>query len=249
MIEMACVAGNIAGVRRVRRILDIAWVRPLSFRRGDALVRTVLRHAGDNVECEIMSFDDDNDTVAHCECRLSYEPTVWSGDHGDLVAIPSLCERSARVERASDLYARFREHGLHYGPTFRTIEQVHVGDGYALSKLCLSEDSHSDAMQYLLHPCLIDGALQTVAALIHGISPGAIHLPFLLQEIDIVHTLPRICYAYARFSDDNRSDQGGVRKFDISILSENGSVLVAMKKLYVRAFAEAGKGMAPEVSA
>ncbi|TXH70589.1 MAG: SDR family NAD(P)-dependent oxidoreductase [Lysobacteraceae bacterium] len=249
MIEMACVAGNIAGERRVRRILDIAWVRPLSFRRGDATVRTVLRHAGDNVECEIMSFDDDNDTVAHCECRLSYEPTVWSGDHGDLVAIPSLCERSARVERASDLYARFREHGLHYGPTFRTIEQVHVGDGYALSKLCLSEDSQSDAMQYLLHPCLIDGALQTVAALIHGVSPGAIHLPFLLQEIDIVHTLPRICYAYARFSDDNRSDQGGVRKFDISILSENGSVLVAMKKLYVRAFAEAGKGMAPEVSA
>jgi polyketide synthase PksL len=237
LLEMTCIAGNIAGERRVRRILDLAWVRPASFRRGDIVMRTVLSPVGNDADCTIFSYDEDNEAIVHCESRISFDPSPRSGDYGDPVAIPSLRERSLRVVHASEHYERSQRHGFRYGPTFRTVEEIHVGEDYALSKLRMSELSYADDAHYLLHPCMIDGALQTVSSLVDGIEPGARYLPFLLEETEIIHSIPRSCYAYVRFDRENNAAQSGVRKFDISILNENGTVLVALKRLYVRAMA------------
>jgi hypothetical protein len=81
---------------------------------------------------------------------------------------------------------------------------------------------------------MIDGALQTIAALAGGAELTTPHLPFALDEVDIIHPVPQTCYAYAECADSHTRNHAGVRKFNIRILNESGDVLIAFKNLYVR---------------
>ena len=81
---------------------------------------------------------------------------------------------------------------------------------------------------------MIDGALQTIAALAGGVELTTPHLPFALDEVEIVHPLPQTCYAYAEYADSQMQNQTSARKFNIRILNERGNVLIAFRNLYVR---------------
>ena len=103
----------------------------------------------------------------------------------------------------------------------------------------MAEHLLADSGQFILHPSMIDGALQTVAGLVGGLETATPHLPFALDEVDIVHPVPQTCYAYVEFADSGEQSRGGVRKFNIRLLNENGDILILLKNLYVRALVKA----------
>jgi acyl transferase domain-containing protein len=238
-LEMACIAGNIAGDQRVRKIKDIVWVRPLIFRTGPQTLRTSLKHIGDSVEYRISSADDDNETIVHSEGRLGFsddwtKPDDAHADAEDRIPIQALKAQCARHEQAGAFYRKFSDYGLRYGPSFQTIQEIYADGAFALSKLKIPDHLKGDFDQFLLHPSMIDGALQTISALVGGSELAAPHLPFALDEVDIVHPATQTCYAYAEFADSRAGNHTGVRKFNVRILNESGHVLIALKNLYVR---------------
>jgi hypothetical protein len=95
-----------------------------------------------------------------------------------------------------------------------------------------------DFGRFILHPSLIDGALQTVAALIGGLESAVPQLPFALDELDILHPVRQTCYAYAEFAASPGKNQGGGGKFQIRVLNESGDVLIRFKNLYLRPLAK-----------
>jgi len=64
---------------------------------------------------------------------------------------------------ADDWYARLAERGLRYGPAFRVIERFAVRDGRGYGRLRLQHGLSTKG--HLVHPTLIDGALQCMALL------------------------------------------------------------------------------------
>ncbi|MFF2545519.1 SDR family NAD(P)-dependent oxidoreductase [Kitasatospora sp. NPDC058063] len=75
-----------------------------------------------------------------------------------------------------DLYERFAEAGYHYGPAFRGIRAAWLRDGEVFAEVVLPEPQHADAAGCVLHPALLDAALQ-IAALLPDQDGGA-RLPF-----------------------------------------------------------------------
>ncbi|MGX1773327.1 SDR family NAD(P)-dependent oxidoreductase [Nocardia brasiliensis] len=65
------------------------------------------------------------------------------------------------------LYAGLAEHGLAYGPTFRLVRSAHVGVDGVLARLDLIAlpQVSTPALPHLVHPAVIDAALQCFAAL------------------------------------------------------------------------------------
>jgi acyl transferase domain-containing protein len=241
-LEMACIAGNIAGERRVRKITDIVWVRPLSFRKGPQTVRTVLKYVGDSVEYVITSLDDENETVLHSEGRLGF--SIGRADTVDAegqVPIEALKAQCAKREDGTAYYNKFRQYGINYGPSFQPIQEIYIHDSFALSKLKIADPLKSDFNQFILHPSMIDGALQTVAGLVEGLGSATPHLPFALDEVDILHPMRQVCYAYAEFAGSREQNYTGVRKFNIRLLNESGDVLINFKNLFARAIPTAHK--------
>jgi polyketide synthase PksN len=234
-LEMACIAANIAGEQRVRKIKDVVWVRPLSFRTGSQTLRTSLKHAENRVEYAISSMDDENETILHSEGMLTFgNGHADLADADDQVPLQALKARCAEPEDGAACYERFRAYGLNYGSSFQTIRELYLHDSFALAKLKIADHLKGDFDQFILHPSMIDGALQTVAGLVGSLAPGTLHLPFALDEIDIAGPLPHTCYAFVERAGAHGQNHAGVTKFNIRLLNESGEVLIKFANLYVR---------------
>jgi acyl transferase domain-containing protein len=238
-LEMACIAGNIAGEQRVSKIKDIVWVQPLIFLTGGQTLRISLKHIRDGVEYTISSADDDNETIVHSEGRLDFsddwtKPARPWADTEDRISIQALKAQCGTPQQAAAFYRKFSDYGLQYGPSFQTLQEIYINGAFALSKLKIPDHLKGDFDQFILHPSMIDGALQTIAALAGGADSTTPHVPFALDEVEIVHPLSQTCYAYAEYADSQMRDHTGARKFNIRILSESGNLLIALRNLYVR---------------
>jgi len=238
-LEMACIAGNIAGEQRVRKIKDIVWVQPLIFLTGPQALQTSLKRIGDGVEYTISSADGENETIDHSEGRLDFsddwtKPAGAPANTEDRIPIQALKAQCGRPRQAAAFYRKFSDYGLQYGPSFQTLREIYINGAFALSKLKIPDHLKGDFDQFILHPSMIDGALQTIAALAGGGDSTMPHLPFALDEVEIVRPLSLTCYAYAEYSDSQMRNHTGARKFNIRILNESGNVLVALRNLYVR---------------
>jgi acyl transferase domain-containing protein len=244
-LEMACISGNIAGEQRVRKITDIVWSRPLSFRNGSQTLRTLLKHAGDGAEYEVSSFDEENEAVLHSEGRLVFRNSRGPADAGESVAIEDLKAQCAKPEAGAAFYDTFRKHGLDYGSAFQTIQEIYINPEFALSRLKIADHLKRDFAQFILHPAMMDGALQTVAGLVAGLESSTPWLPFALDEVDILHPVRQTCYALAEFADSHEKDHSGVRKFNIRLLNESGDVLIRFSNLFVRPLAHPVISRAP----
>jgi hypothetical protein len=242
-----------ASEQRVRKIKDVLWMQPLSFRGGAQTLRTVLRRTAEGAEYVISSFDDEHEQVVHSEGRVVFGNGLIKAAAAEERMTPqALKTQCSAPEPGSAYYDRFRALGLNYGPSFQTIQEVHVNHVFALSKLKIADERKREFGQFILHPSMIDGALQTIASLVGGQSPRTAWLPFALDELEILGPVPQACYAYAERADAPVQGYAGVAKFNIRLLNESGETLVKLRNLYVRPLAEpltSGHSSAPARSA
>ncbi|MFK3648769.1 SDR family NAD(P)-dependent oxidoreductase [Lysobacter enzymogenes] len=240
MLEIACVAGSLAGEHSVIALEDVVWNQPLRLAPGRRLVKTLLKAGQDGADYLIVSLDEDNERVVHSEGRIGYgHPRAHGRSAPAPVAVAPLIAGARRTLQGADCYRELERAGFQYGPGFRTIRQLHIGDGYALSALKLDDALLGEFDQYLLHPSLIDGALQTVLGVVGDGGAAAPHLPFALGSLRRLRSLTPSCYALARPSAASAGGPADVKQFDIQLLSESGEVLAALNKFYVRALRSA----------
>lgn len=240
-IEIASICGSLAGERKVSSIRDIVWVSPLSFRNGPQFIQTFLKPNGSGTEFSITSFDGHNESVVHSEGKLFFRhgsPHTKKVEH---IAISPLKAQCAAPQEGAHYYRLFQQAGFHYGAAFKTIQEFYVHPSFALSRLALADHLKADADRFMLHPSLVDGALQTVAGLIGKMESDVPYVPFAIDEIEIFRSLPPTCYAYVEHGDTTGSVHADIKKFNIKITSEGGDVLASIKNFYVRAFARMDK--------
>ncbi|NVO12146.1 MAG: SDR family NAD(P)-dependent oxidoreductase [Bacteroidales bacterium] len=236
-LEIACISGNIAGEQKVCKIQDIVWIHPLSFKKGSKLVQTFLKSNGNSANYQITSLDDDSNGIVHSEGRLFFQN---DRNHSAVVEksipIKMLKEKCSKPQDSVYFYDLFKKAGFNYGSAFRTVQEFYISDSFALSKLKIADHLKADFDKFILHPSLLDGALQTVAGLIGSVGSGTPYLPFAIDEIEIIRSLPQTCYAYVEFADSEKQIRTDIKKFNIQLLNEEGSVLIKLKNFYARAF-------------
>lgn len=235
-LEIANVSGNMAKEEKVSKIKDVVWIHPLSFRKGTQLVQTFLKENGNSVNYQITSLDDENEKMIHSEGKLFFENNRNHSDIAENMPVKVLKERCSKSLVRDHFYNLFKKSGLSYGMAFQTVQEFYVNDSYALSKLEIADCLKVDFERFILHPSLLDGALQTVVGLTGNTESGKAYLPFAIDEIEIMRSLTPTCYVYAELVDSKEHVQKDIQKFNIQILNENGDVLIRLKNFYARAF-------------
>ncbi len=86
-------------------------------------------------------------------------------------------------------YGAFEAIGLQYDSSFRCIEELCVGRNQVLARLAMPASLREDRAGFVLHPCLMDAALQASMGLfqennLNGNPQGAF-LPFALEVLEI----------------------------------------------------------------
>ena len=193
-------------------VVDVELRRPLTFDRAR--------------EMRVMVGGEDGDWELSSRPRLADEPLslhavarlVAAAEHPPA---PRPAEVEAVVGRvdAAALYRLAARLGLDYGPCFRTVRRIDlVGEGEALAHLDPSVVG-ADRDEYLIHPALLDGALQSLLALIAGGLPepaGVSFLPWRFGRVRLVAPFGRpICHARLRLTRIGaRSASADIALFD-----------------------------------
>lgn len=198
---------------------EIVWLKPVGA-AADAQVRV----AFDGEAFRLLTGDASAE-VSHAQGRLGDAPDP--APMIDLDAIRARCERS---RSPAWLYDTFASLGMQYGPAFRPVTQLACGHDEVLARLDLPAEGCNTGREFLVHPSMIDGALQACLALYDEANDGSTAVPFALERVEIFAPTTREMWAHVRA----RSAAGSVRKIDIDLADETGAVAVRLIGFSVR---------------
>ncbi len=221
------------------RLKNVIWARPVAV--GDHPVQLhigLFPEDSGEIAFEIYTNSDGNgaEPVVHSQGSAVLGPVVEVSPL-DLKALQAQCSRSALSR--SRCYEAFRAMGIEYGPGHQGIEQVYVGEGQALAKLSLPLSVFDTQDQFVLHPSIMDSALQATIGLMMisddtndkaSLKPV---LPFALQELEVFGRCTPAMWALIRYREGSKAGDT-VQKLDIDVCDEQGKICVRMKGFSTR---------------
>ncbi|MGG4453261.1 SDR family NAD(P)-dependent oxidoreductase [Brevibacillus porteri] len=241
-LEMARTAMEHAVGERVHgdtamKLQNVVWARPIVVGDQPVQVHTglVLEEDGE-VSYQIYSESDSNDA----EIVVHSQGNAVLTTHAELqmLDLPVLQEQcSEQVVSSEEFYEFFRAIQIDYGFGHKGIDKVYVGPGQVLAKLILPLSVTGSEDQFVLHPSLMDSALQASVELTLSsrrvmssdrMAKRKPVMPFALEEIEIISPCTSEMWAYVRYSDGSQAGDK-VEKYDIDLCEDTGTICVRMK--------------------
>ncbi|WP_230646936.1 SDR family oxidoreductase, partial [Bradyrhizobium sp. Leaf401] len=157
----------------------------------------------------------------------------------DLNALRAQCTSSVS---AAECYEAFSGVGISYGPAHQGLAALSCGadeQGHrqVLAELKLPSCVSATADQYVLHPSLLDSALQASVGLSLGSQANQNRplVPFAVDDVEVLGRCPRRLFAWLRWSAGS-GEESAVRKVDIDVCDEAGQVCVRLRGFSFREF-------------
>ncbi|KAL3479548.1 hypothetical protein BJX99DRAFT_255544 [Aspergillus californicus] len=199
---------------------DVTFSRPIVFSSSVSVVETVLqlrphntgtRHTGTTavhwMHFSIISIAPDNFTVENCSGLIR---TIFSSGPNEVdntvealqgwdsykTEYALIRQKPTKAQAASRLYDRLTNLGLHFGPAFRNITQIHTGDGFGHGELQIQDTAARmpEGVEYPLpiHPTLLDAVFQMMicCGTVHHNSPAM--APSLIESLYISASIPPV---------------------------------------------------------
>jgi acyl transferase domain-containing protein/surfactin synthase thioesterase subunit/acyl carrier protein len=156
----------------------------MSFANGeDRAVRVVVAPLrSDRAEFKLLSADPENPKVWHTHMtgtlRKSEVPTAPA------FSTERVRARCKQTLPSADVYDRLNELGLEYGPSFRGIRELYLGQNETLTRVRLPDGLANT--QYVIHPAFLDACLHAYPLVLKGAGKvsrghGRSYLPVSLE--------------------------------------------------------------------
>ncbi|MEE1929655.1 SDR family NAD(P)-dependent oxidoreductase [Streptomyces sp. TRM 70351] len=164
---------------------------------------------------------------ARARVRALVEPRPAPLGPGELDAARERCPRRVSAE---EHYAGCDAAGLGYGPAFRVLTGLRVGDGEVVAEYA----HETPGAPYTVHPALLDGALQAGAPLLaDSLADGHAYLPAAIGAVRVWGTPAPSGTVRVR----ERSRTGQEVCWDITVADPDGTVTVRIDGCRLRRFA------------
>ena len=168
------------------------------------------------------------------EVRRGEVPPVG---RADLVQLRGRCNQAEPTRRGF-----LDQDFVTFGPRWRNIDAILLGTGEAVIDLTLPQDFADDLRDFAFHPALLDMATGAAQVLIPGFRKGVDFLvPFGYDGIRLFAPVARRITSHVRLRTGASAD---VAAFDVSILDEQGAVLVEIDGFTMKRV-ESGADIAP----
>jgi polyketide synthase PksN len=207
------------------QLKNVVWLRPLVV-EGEALdVRISLRQAEEAIAFTVTS-GENRDQVMHAkgECFLEKTPATPPPESLPLQTLSARCE--VKIDGNAH-YATMEAGGVQYGDYFKGIEYIAKNDTEALGRFKIPEAYQAETGGYLLHPALMDCALQTLVGLRDGGANQQPALPFSVEEVCVYRPLPAEGFAHVSMAP-------GHLHYHIDIADSNGALCARVRDLALR---------------
>ncbi|MGE9290732.1 MAG: acyltransferase domain-containing protein, partial [Puniceicoccales bacterium] len=156
----------------------------------------------------------------HARGRIHPGPDDSEAPTLDIAAARAECPRPLALPV---LYEKMDRRGLHYGPTFRPIDEIHLGTDCFFATIDTGDrDLHREG--HLLHPTILDACLQPILYIARGES---LYVPNGIRRLHFYGTSGRRFYAYGRLRKQTPQSLEG----DVWIADENGRAIAIVENV------------------
>jgi len=120
--------------------------------------------------------------------------------------------------------------GLNYGPAHQGITAILLGEKQVLAQLRLPAVVETNQHEYVLHPSLMDSALQASIGLLVNLNhvPTKPSVPFAVESLRIVSACTKEMAAWVRYSKGSKPEDKTI-KVDIDLCDQLGNVCVQIR--------------------
>ncbi|WP_307811684.1 SDR family NAD(P)-dependent oxidoreductase [Streptomyces sp. AV19] len=153
------------------------------------------------------------------------------------VDLDALLARAPGRRTPEEHYRSALRRGLDYGPAFRVLRALRVGEGEVVADYA-GGDGPSD---FEAHPALLDGALQAGSALLEEVTEDGV--PFLPVAVDRVRAwrrMPAAGHIHVR----SRELSAREALWDVTVLAPNGLTCLTLEGCRLRRFDQGGRARA-----
>jgi len=157
----------------------------------------------------------------------------------DLVSIVARCRKNEIV--FDDQNRTRQERQLIFGPRWRSLRRLLLGEDEALAEVELDGRLVGDVSTFRIHPALLDLATGAALYLTPGYDVSAdLFLPIFYKKMTVYHSLPAKLFSHIRFQreESHRSD---LATFDITLFEEQGLVLAEIEGFTMRRIADSAR--------
>ncbi|MCP5007723.1 MAG: hypothetical protein GY941_27875 [Planctomycetes bacterium] len=214
---------------------DVVWAKPIVVNGSTQKVYIGL-FEGDNDEIQYEVYtESDNEEKTSVHSQGIAEFKVKEETHTfDIQNLQSQMNRG--FLNAEECYRAFKGMGIEYGEGHRGIREIHKGENQVLARLSLPSSLQDTQSEYVLHPCLMDSALQSSIGLVlmNGAHLGGsnvpleLSLPLALESLEIIGSCISEMYAWVRHSDGGTLSDESL-KVDIDLCDEKGVVCMKLR--------------------
>ncbi|MCP4154063.1 MAG: polyketide synthase, partial [bacterium] len=246
-LEMAGAAVEKANGRQEEgtslQLKNVVWSRPITVNNHVKEVHIALfEETNGRIQYEVYTAPESEieEPIVHSQGVAEFKENeeVFSLDIEELRS-----QMNQGVLSAETCYQAFKTLGLNYGSGHQAIQEIYQGENQILAKLILPSSIQNTLGEYLLHPSLMDAALQSSI----GLSPASTllpdsekttesgntqvlkpSLPFALESLEILGSCSKEMLTWVRHSEGNTS-QSKIQKLDIDLCDQQGNIRVKMR--------------------
>ncbi len=225
MIEAMFAAGREVGTTWPLELTDVHFERAVVLDEDTPeRLQVALRQEGSGEAQLSLSSRRDDDWTRRAGARLRHldddvQPRV------DLAAMRTLCPTLLDV---TAFYERAQRIGLGYGPLFRRLASIAVGDAQAVVTLTTGDEDP----RYVWHPTVLDACLQSMAALAMAsdADADALSVPVAARSVKLWASpcADTEIHAHVRH-------HAALNHFDVLVFDDSGQALASLEGVVTRA--------------
>jgi acyl transferase domain-containing protein len=184
LLELALHAGRETGAEGVEELVLQA---PLSLpERGAVQLQVSVAAPDEEGRRELAIYScEEADEGSGGEWRCHARGMLASVARPEPRSMSSWPPGEAQPLEVDDLYGRLADHGIDYGPAFRTVRRAWQRGEELFVEVSLEEEQVEGAGRFLLHPALLDAAGHVGADLALGSGEGEPRLPFAWRGVRV----------------------------------------------------------------
>ncbi|MBI0443638.1 SDR family NAD(P)-dependent oxidoreductase [Bacillus amyloliquefaciens] len=220
--------GGKAGVR----LKQIVWLRPVTA-LSEGVTLHVKLQPEENGDIAFEAYAEGEEPLVFFQGKAVLEETERRAPVLDVEAVQARC--GGRRMSKAECYEAFDSLGITYGPSHQALDAVYAGSGEVLAKLTLPPSACEEKEPFILHPSMLDAALQASIGLVlsDGSASGRPFLPFALRDMQVFSACRETMWAVLSSADG---------AYHIELCDENGEVCVRLTGLTARFLEEETEG-------
>lgn len=235
-LEMVCAAVQDAAPSQVKsaciELHNTVWLQPVIGTPDKQVFVDLTVDDTSKITFDVYSADTEQ-TLTHCQGKV----LLTAIPARDKIEIQQLLHGMEQSKLdVSTFYATYAAMGIHYGPAHKAITALYTGNQSLIAYLTLPASIASSQNDFLLHPSMMDCALQASLGLVadHGqMASTKPSLPFALEFLRVLAPCTKHMVAWVRYAN-NSKPQDPIIKLDVDLCDEHGNICVQMSGFSAR---------------